>query len=204
MNKKLLSGILAASMLAGAAAPFALAADFGVGAEYRTDEDKAAKAQTQSLYDSRSAVLKQAEDLGRVLAAVPAKDGGILVSWRYLGTDSANLTFEVYRNDEKIADVSATTNYLDKDGKAGDTYKVKASDGGEDTTVAWDKEYKSIPVKKYDKGNYIVDDASVGDLDGDGEYEIVVRRTPADYFNQMSVTEVEALAAGNASGRVQR
>lgn len=192
MNKKLLSGILTASMLVSAAAPFALAADFGIGAEYRTEEDASAKKQTQSLYDSRSASLKQAEDLGRGLVAVPAKDGGILVSWRYLGTDSSSLTFEVYRNDEKIADVSATTNYLDKDGKSGDTYKVKASDGSEDTAVAWDKEYKSIPVKKYDKGNYIVDDASVGDLDGDGEYEIIVRRTPADYFNQLQVEVDEA------------
>ena len=189
MNKKILSGILSAAMLATVSMPLATAADFGVGERYTQTEDAAAKAQTQSLYDSHSATLKQAEDLGRGLAAVPAKDGGILVSWRYLGTDSASLTFEVYRNDEKIADVSATTNYLDKEGKAGDTYKVKASDGGEDTTVAWDKEYKSIPVKKYDKGNYIVDDASVGDLDGDGEYEIVVRRTPADYFHQMSVEE---------------
>ena len=153
MNKKILSGILSAAMLATVSTPLATAADFGVGERYTQTEDAAAKAQTQSLYDSHSATLKQAEDLGRGLAAVPAKDGGILVSWRYLGTDSVNLTFEVYRNDEKIADVSATTNYLDKDGKAGDTYKVKASDGGEDTTVAWDKEYKSIPVKKYDKGN---------------------------------------------------
>lgn len=187
MNKKLLSGILAASMLASA--PLALAADFGVGEEYRAEEDAAAKAQTQSLYDSRNGALKQAEDLDRGLVAVPAKDGGILVSWRYLGTDSSSLTFEVYRNDVKIADVSDTTNYLDKDGKSGDTYKVKVSDGSEDTAVAWDKEYKSIPVKKYDKGKYIVDDASVGDLDGDGEYEIIVRRTPSDYFNQLQVDE---------------
>ena len=187
MNKKLLSGILAATMLASA--PLAIAADFGVGEEYRAEEDAAAKVQTQSLYDSRSGALKQAEDLDRGLLAVPAKDGGILVSWRYLGTDSSSLTFEVYRNDVKIADVSDTTNYLDKDGKSGDTYKVKASDGSEDTAVAWDKEYKSIPVKKYDKGKYIVDDASVGDLDGDGEYEIIVRRTPSDYFNQLQVDE---------------
>ncbi len=188
MNKKLLSGILTTAMLSSFAVPFAHAADFSVGDEYRTEEDAAAKAQTQSLYDSRTGTLKQAEDLGRGLVAVPSGDG-ILVSWRYLGTDSADLTFEVYRGGEKIADVSDTTNYLDKDGKSGDTYTVKASDGSEDKTTAWDKEYLSIPVKQYDKGNYIVDDASVGDLDGDGEYEIIVRRTPDDYFNQLNVDE---------------
>lgn len=194
MNKKLLSTVLASSVLISAAAPFAHAADFGMGAEYRAEENVSAKEQTQSLYDSRPALLKQAEDLGRGLAAVPAKDGGILVSWRYLGTDSANLSFNLYRNGQKIAEVSDTTNYIDKDGKSGDEYKVTAvSDGIEtddtDTVKAWDKEYMSIPVKQHDKGNYIIDDASVGDLDGDGEYEIIVRRTPSNYFNQLTVDE---------------
>lgn len=189
MNKKLLSGILSAAMLTSMAVPAAMAADFDIGAEYRTEEDAAAKAQTQKLYDDRGAVLKQAEDLNRGVVAVPS-DNGILVSWRYLGTDSASLTFEVYRNNEKIADVSATTNYLDKNGKAGDTYTVKGSDGSEESAAAWDKGYISIPVKKYEDGKYIIDDASVGDLDGDGEYEIIVRRTPYDYFNQLQVDTV--------------
>lgn len=191
MNKKLLSGILSAAMLISAAAPV-LAVDFDIGMKYEEEEDAASKTETQSLYDNRPATLKQAEDLDRGLVAVPADGGGILVSWRYLGTDSASLTFEVYRGGEKIADVSATTNYLDKNGKSGDEYTLKASDGSEDSAVAWDKEYISIPVKKYDKGNYIVDDASVGDLDGDGEYEIIVRRTPANYFDQLQVPEGSA------------
>ncbi len=187
MNKKLLSGILSSCMLLSAGAN-ALAADFGIGDKYEAQEDSSAKAQTQELYKNRPAALKQAEDLNRGLVAVPAKDGGILVSWRFLGTDSANLTYTLSKNGEKIIDITDTTNYVDKDGKAGDEYTLTI--GEETTTVkAWDKEYMSIPVKQYDKGGYNIDDASVGDLDGDGEYEIVVRRTPADYFNKLQVDE---------------
>lgn len=184
MNKKIISGVLSAVMLMSTVA---FAADFGIGDEYRRDEDTTAKAQTRELYSNRPATLKQAEDLNRGLVAVPAKDGGILVSWRYLGTDNKT-DFTLSKNGSKIAEVSDTTNYVDKDGKPGDEYTLTVDD--ETTTVkAWDKEYMSIPVKKYDKGNYIVDDASVGDLDGDGDYEIIVRRTPADYFNQLQVDE---------------
>lgn len=192
MNKKMITVILAMSILAGAVAPAVCAADFGVGREYRMEEDSEAKKQTTELYRNRPVKLKQAEDLNRGLIAVPAKDGGILVSWRYLGTDGSAYYAEVYRNDKHIATVSDTTNYLDKDGKSGDVYSITVCDSDGKTidtasTAAWDKEYMSIPVKRYDKGDYIVDDASVGDLDGDGEYEIVLRRTPADYFNQMQV-----------------
>lgn len=202
MNKKLLSGILTASMLFGTGANV-FAADFGIGDKYEAQEDASAKEQTQKLYENRPALLKQAEDLNRGLVAVPAKDGGILVSWRYLGTDRSDVYAILYRNDEYIATVSDTTNYLDKNGKSNDKYRIMVRDstcnntdafsaGGAkvlDTAecTAWDKEYMSIPIKKYDKGNYIIDDASVGDLDGDGEYEIIVRRTPADYFNQLQV-----------------
>lgn len=197
MNKKLISSILAVGMLTGT---IASAADFGIGAEYRTEEDAKAKAETQSLFDSRPGTLKQAEDLDRGLTAVPSKDGGILVSWRYLGTDRSDVYAMIYRNGEFIAKVSDTTNYVDKDGKGLDTYKVLIFDGtSQDNTessaidtdecTAWEKEYISIPVVKYEEGNYTIDDASVGDLDGDGEYEIVIRRTPANYFDQLQVDE---------------
>ncbi len=188
MNKKVLSGILSASMLFGMAVPFASAADFNIGLEYREEEDAGQKAKTQELYDNRTGTLKQAEDLGRGVVAVPSGEG-ILVSWRYLGTDSADTTFEVYRNGEKIK-TTASTNYHDNSGKSGDTYTVKASDGSEGTATAWEKEYISIPVQKYEVGNYIIEDATVGDLDGDGEYEIVIRRTPSGYFDQLQVDTV--------------
>lgn len=202
MNKKLVSGIICAAMFFSNAV---FAADFSTGLEYREEENQSAKTQTQQLYEGRPALLKQAEDLSRGLVATPAKDGGVLVSWRYLGTDPKNTYAALYRNGEFIGQVSDTTNYLDKDGKGGDKYKITihqlpenqfASNAPEidsAETVAWDKAYKSIPVKKYEKGKYVIDDASVGDLDGDGEYEYIVRRTPSNYFDSLQV---------DASGRV--
>ncbi|MBQ2664322.1 MAG: hypothetical protein IJG16_09265, partial [Clostridia bacterium] len=190
--KKIISAFLAASMLTGSIAAFA--ADFDIGAKFTDTENAAAKAQTQKLFDARPHNLKQAEDLSRGLVAVPSGDG-ILVSWRYLGTDSASAHAEISRNGEYIADVYDTTNYFDANGKSGDKYSIIMFRGNTDVgfeegeCVAWDKEYLSIPVVKYDKGDYIVDDASVGDLDGDGEYEYIVRRTPADYFNKLNVDE---------------
>ena len=196
--KKFIASLLSAVMLAGSFS--ALAADFDIGAKFEDTENAAAKAETQKLYDARPHTLKQAEDLSRGLVAVPSGNG-VLVSWRYLGTDKATDYAQLFRNDEYIDEVRNTTNYFDKYGKAGDRYTVRiyqtasateptsAEPVDTDETVAWDKEYLSIPVVQYDKGDYIVDDASVGDLDGDGEYEYIVRRTPADYFNKLQVAE---------------
>ena len=190
--KKIIAAILSVSMLTASFA--AMAADFDIGAKFTDTENAAAKAETQKLFDARPHNLKQAEDLSRGLVAVPSGDG-ILVSWRYLGTDSASAHAEISRNGEYIADVYDTTNYFDANGKSGDKYSIIMFRGNTDVgfeegeCVAWDKEYLSIPVVQYDKGDYIVDDASVGDLDGDGEYEYIVRRTPADYFNKLNVAE---------------
>lgn len=196
--KKIIAAVVSCVVFFGSFA--ALAADFDIGAKYEQAEDAAAKAETQKLYEARPHTLKQAEDLSRGLVAVPSGDG-VLVSWRYLGTDKSTYYAQLFRNNEYIAEVRDTTNYFDADGKAGDRYTVyiyETASMAEPTsaehvdkaeTVAWDKEYLSIPVVQYDKGDYIVDDASVGDLDGDGEYEYIVRRTPSDYFNKLNVAE---------------
>lgn len=195
--KKIISAIAALSLFCGVVTGFA--ADFDYGARYDDKTDAsvvaAADAETEKLNENRPHTLKQAEDLSRGLVAVPAKDGGVLVSWRYLGTDSSSSYAELYDKDNnKIAEIKDTTNYLDTNGKAGDVYNLTVYDEtgkavDTDTTYAWDKEYISIPVVQYDKGDYIVDDVSVGDLDGDGDYEYIVRRTPSDYFNKLNVDE---------------
>lgn len=112
---------------------------------------------------------------------------GILVSWRSLKSDAPNQAFNVYRNGTLIAsDITTKTNFIDKDGKAGDTYRIETS-GTESVTTAWDNIYTSIelarPKSRKDAagsttGRYRPDDISVGDVDGDGEYELVLKWMP--------------------------
>lgn len=126
------------------------------------------------------------EKLNRAPVAVKTSQG-ILVSWRYLAADG-DATFSVYRNSTEIATgISTKTNYLDADGKAGDTYKVVSSKGGEAECKAWDNMFTKISIprpaaRKSITGNltgrYRPDDISVGDVDGDGEYELIVKWFP--------------------------
>lgn len=127
------------------------------------------------------------EKLNRAPVAVVTKTG-VLVSWRHLTTDASNLTFSVKRNGTLVAtDIIATSNYLDADGKAGDTYEVISSAGETTTVKAWSNIYTSIKVRRpagrKDKngsttGRYMPDDMSVGDVDGDGDYELILKWMP--------------------------
>lgn len=126
------------------------------------------------------------EALNRAPVAVKTSEG-ILVSWRYLKADG-DAAFTVYRNGEKIAEgISDVTNFLDKDGNSGDVYKVVSSKGGEASCEAWESIFKKIsiprPAARKDKngsttGRYRPDDCSVADVDGDGDYELIVKWLP--------------------------
>ena len=130
------------------------------------------------------------EKLNRAPVAVSTKTG-VLVSGRALTSDAAGTTFNVYRNDTKIATgLSSKTNYLDKAGKAGATYKIETVAGGAvvetSQTTAWDNMFTTIKVNRPQAqaaangslGKYRPDDISVGDLDGDGNYELVLKWMP--------------------------
>lgn len=139
------------------------------------------------LYAERPVSLKQMEKLGRGFVAVPSKEG-MFLSWRFLGTDPETLTFNIYKNGELLnsTPIADVTSCLDNGTSGAAEYTlVPVREGVElseeaEKAVCFDREYLSIPVKQYEVGDYDINDASVGDLDGDGEYEIVVRREPAD------------------------
>ncbi|WP_074433086.1 rhamnogalacturonan lyase family protein [Neobacillus dielmonensis] len=137
---------------------------------------------------------RQMEELDRAPVAMKTKEG-VFVSWRMLGTDPDSISFNVYRDGEKINSqpITSSTNYVDKDGKAESAYEIRAViDGKErkskDTTSVLNQNYFDIPLKKPADGvtplgdpySYRANDASVGDLDGDGKYELVLKWDPTN------------------------
>ncbi len=143
------------------------------------------------------------EALDRGLVAVPA-DGGTYVGWRMLGYEyGTSVTYNVYRDGELLTNVTDSTNFLDQ-GAAGDSrYAVSAVIDDQECPLSaevprWDDNYLTIPLEpppsgtardggtySYDSGTVqrssgSVNDGSPGDLDGDGQYEIVVIWEPSN------------------------
>lgn len=133
---------------------------------------------------------RQIEQLDRALVAVPAKGGGVHVAWRLLGTDPASLRFTLYRDGTPIARIAPNqpTSFLDKTGTAAAHYALAVEDGAPGAAVpVWRGGYLAIPLDKPadrttpdgETYSYSANDVSVGDLDGDGRYELIVKWYPS-------------------------
>jgi rhamnogalacturonan endolyase len=159
------------------------------------------------------ALPRQMEALDRGLLVSNVGKSGMLVSWRLLGTEKSDTEFNLYRDGVKIATIGKTdgTNYLDKDGKITSKYTVSAvvdSVEGDkknatvvfDSTVAFGGRSFPYKVLTLDRPanqtmpdgiicGYYPDDISVGDLDGDGEYELVVKWMPSNFKDNAQSSE---------------
>lgn len=194
MNKKRFISIAAATAMLACAAPIVNAGTFTpevssdgftIG-KYDGGINTAEREETEKLYAARPMGNRQMEYLDRGLTAVPAKKGA-LITWRLLGTESASRTYNLYRNGEKLNKFPVKgTNFFDNNAVAGAEYTLVTVENGSETdekatAKLWDKDYISIPVNKHeDGGEYNIDDAAAADLDGDGQYEFIIRRTPKD------------------------
>ena len=143
----------------------------------------------------------QLERLGRGVVAIRTAGGPTYISWRMLGTDPASVAFNLYRSTGGAAPIklnaaplTATTDFVDAtaDRTKSSTYSVRpvvngveqaASAGFTTPANAPARPYLSIPLQPPAGGTtpdgvaytYDANDASVGDLDGDGAYEIVLK-----------------------------
>ncbi|WP_077736975.1 rhamnogalacturonan lyase [Bacillus sonorensis] len=137
---------------------------------------------------------RQMESLKRGLVAVKT-GSGVFLSWRLLGTEPSSVSFNVYRNGRKLnnSPITSSTNYQDAGGNANDSYAVRAVLNGKEqapseTVGVWGENHKAVPLEKPAGGktpdgqsySYSANDASVGDLDGDGEYEIILKWDPSN------------------------
>lgn len=161
---------------------------------------------TVQAQESTGKVKRQLELLDRGVVALKTGDG-VYLSWRFLGTDTADTSFDVYRDGERITDVPITdsTNYLDASGTVEASYVIHTLQNGVETEQSkpvsvWENQYLDIPIDKPAPGmtpdttkteeertyNYMPNDAACGDLDGDGEYEIVLKWMPSNSGDNMA------------------
>ena len=140
---------------------------------------------------AQNTLVSQMEKLNRgVVALKPASGSGNFISWRFLGTDDEdNTRFDLLRDGNVIAENIYATNYTDTYGSATSSYSVVTKVNGEpaDTSApvtAWGALYKTLMLDRPEKGahggTYSPNDCSVGDVDGDGEYEIFVKWDPSN------------------------
>ena len=139
------------------------------------------------------------EKLSRGLIGIPAEDG-MYLSWRMTLEDAAGLQFDLYRSSGGGAEVKVnkepidrTSDFLDRtvDYTVDNRWTLKATTGEVATWTRLKGEkrnpYLSIPICKPEDGEiagepftYTANDCSVGDLDGDGEYEIILKWSPSN------------------------
>ena len=141
----------------------------------------------------------QREQLGRgVVVCRTANGDSVSIGWRYLEEDSRTTAFNVYRDGKKVNKTPITgATYLKQPYEGAATYEVRTVDNGKEShrkdgryTLKDDapKGYLSIPLDMPEGGQtpdgrrygYSANDASVGDVDGDGEYEIILKWEPSN------------------------
>lgn len=139
------------------------------------------------------------EKLSRGLIGIPTEEG-MYFSWRMTLEDAAGLQFDLYRSSNGGAEVKLnkepidrTSDFLDRtvDYTVDNRWTLKAITGEVATWTRLKGEernpYLSIPICKPEDGEiagepftYTANDCSVGDLDGDGEYEIILKWSPSN------------------------
>lgn len=136
---------------------------------------------------------RKAEILNRGLVAVKVTSSQTFLSWRLLGNDPDNISFDIYRDGTKINTQPITDRTNFSDNAAGTQYSVKTllngvETGETQTVTPLNTNYidivLNVPAAMTMPDNstctYSPNDCSTGDVDGDGEYEIIVKWDPSN------------------------
>jgi len=156
---------------------------------------------------------RQMEYLTRGLVAVQSGHDSVFVSWRLLHSDEANIAFNVYRQAENAKPVKLNAKPIKEATSMMDvsllpsgryTYLVKPVRGGDEGAYVLDKKedgkpWLTIPLQTPEK--YSPGDIEPGDLDGDGDYELVVHMTGVGHDNsQRGITDSPIFQAYKMDG----
>ena len=146
------------------------------------------------------------ENLGRGVVAIRQNATDVYVGWRMLGTDASTVSFNLYRSTGggpaiqlNAAPVTDSTNFVDTnaDLTQSNAYYVRPVVNGVERAPsdaftlpanAGVQQYLNVPLQIPAGGTtpdgvsytYTANDASVGDVDGDGEYEIILKWDPTN------------------------
>lgn len=157
------------------------------------------------------------EDLDRGVVATRVTEKKVFISWRLLATDDPAVSFNVYRVSGKGKAVklnkkplTGPTHFTDSlaDLSAANAWYVQPLVRGKETGASRQFALKeSAPVQAYlelpmqTPEGYAPNDASAGDLDGDGTYELVVHMTGRGRDNsQKGITDEPILHAYKLDG----
>jgi rhamnogalacturonan endolyase len=148
----------------------------------------------------------QMERLSRGVVAVRTSSSQVYVGWRLFGTDPAGVSFNLYRSSNggtaqllNGSPLTASTNFVDTSAPTSQSnaYFVRPVINGIEQAAsatftlpanAATQQYLSIPLQIPSGGTtpsgesytYVANDLSVGDLDGDGELEYVLKWDPTN------------------------
>ena len=142
----------------------------------------------------------QREKLGRGLVAVRQSRSETCLTWRYLSSDPIGTSFNIYREGRLVGTVpaGAATMWVDSVPiTKSANYEVRPvvdgvethnRDGAYTQPNGEQVGYLNIPIQKPadgetpsgDKYTYNANDASIGDVDGDGTYEIILKWEPSN------------------------
>ncbi|WP_165830094.1 rhamnogalacturonan lyase family protein [Flavobacterium hydrophilum] len=136
---------------------------------------------------------RNVEKLNRGLIATRIDANKVYIGWRMLGTEPTDVSYNLYCDGIKLAasPFTTTTNYTHAT-TANGSYTVRAIINGveepsSEAATVWANQYLDIPMQIPPGGTtvsgsytYDVNDCSVGDVDGDGQYEIFVKWDPSN------------------------